>query len=48
LASSLKLAARCTVSGCWPSCYIFWLHLSCPIALCDLQVYAELWLIRPT
>jgi len=21
LASSLKLAARCPVSGCWPSCY---------------------------
>jgi len=21
-ASSLKLAARCPVSGCWPSCYV--------------------------
>jgi len=21
LASSLKLVARCSVSGCWPSCY---------------------------
>jgi len=21
LASSLKLAARCPVSGCWPSCW---------------------------
>jgi len=26
LASSLKLAARCHVSGCWPSCsvHLFW------------------------
>jgi len=24
LASSLKLAARCPVSGCWPSCYSRW------------------------
>jgi len=23
LASSLKLAARCPVSGCWPSCFFF-------------------------
>jgi len=27
LASSLKLATRCPVSGCWPSCFILtWNH----------------------
>jgi len=30
LASSLKLAARCPVSGCWPFCYIY---SSCPVWL---------------
>jgi len=26
LASSLKLAARCPVSGCWPSCSLLFQH----------------------
>jgi len=29
LACSLKLAARCPVSGCWPSCFNLHIRLLC-------------------
>ena len=34
LASSLKLAARCFVSRCWPSCFIYWAPLLPTFAPC--------------
>jgi len=41
LVSSLKLAARCPVSGCWPSCTLRCYHLSFAFSASTLLVDSQ-------